>query len=326
MINVLLVSKKDWANVGYEIQEALRSVGVKALSVHFDKHRFEYPNTSYVCNDVSQYAIDADIIQFMHSVNVNLGIGDQFDGRKGVAVFHGGSGYRTNPDQFNTFWNQRAQVTLIQTGDLLNIGEPPAKNKIWFLPPIDTDTIQPDYSSRIENKRIITHCPSRSAKKGTIKFNKLMDKLSKDKQLKDKFVYNHVRKWADWSTNIERMKICDIYFDACMPKIGVANNTYGEWGISTLEACSLGKAVISHFLSHERYKQEFGIDCPIQHANNFEEVEKQIRNLILMGDDEFMELRKKTRFWVVENHSREIIGQRLVDIYNEYLTWKGKDE
>ena len=86
----------------------------------------------------------------------------------------------------------------------------------------------------------------------------------------------------------------------------------------------MGKAVVSHFLSFERYRREFGIDCPIQPSNTFEQVEKQIRRLILMPEDEFMALRKWSRSWAVENHSRKVIGQKLVDIYNKHLTWEGK--
>jgi hypothetical protein len=126
----------------------------------------------------------------------------------------------------------------------------------------------------------------------------------------------------NWVRNIAKVKRCDIYFDACSPILN--GKTYGEWGIAALEACCLGKVVVSHFLSVDRYRKEFGIECPIQHANNFKQVEKQIRRLILMSDTEFMALRQKTRAWVVENHSRKVVGQKLVNIYNKHLTWKGK--
>ena len=325
-MNVVLISRTDWANVGYEMQEALRSVGVKALSVQIKPHHFKYPKRSHIykgIKEVTTYAKNADIIQFMHSGNTGLDF-DVFKSGKGIVVFHGGSAYRVSPTKMNRFWNPKVHVTLVQTGDLLDKGDPPIKNQIWFLPPINTEELQPNYKSALKNKRLITHCPSMVSRKGTAEFNAIMDKLSKDPQLKDRFVYEYTPKFTTWKKNIEQMKRCDIYFDACKPLIGKSQMTYGEWGIAALEACSLGKVVVSHFLSVDRYKKEFGIECPIQHANNFEQVEKQMRRLILMPAAEFTALRETTRAWVVENHSRKAIGQKLVDIYNKHLTWKGK--
>jgi hypothetical protein len=81
---------------------------------------------------------------------------------------------------------------------------------------------------------------------------------------------------------------------------------------------------VSHFLSVDRYRKEYGQECLIQHANNMKEVEQQMRRLILMPNEEFDQLQRATRKWVEENHSYKVIGQRLVNIYNKYLTWEGK--
>jgi hypothetical protein len=184
-MNVLIVSKADWANVGYSLERALRAAGVEAKSVKARGHAFSYPQQSEICKDpqkLKRYAERADILQFMHSVNTPLGIGDQFDGRKGIAVFHGGTAYRRGANHYNKFWQNRAQVNLIQTGDLLNIGKIKAENQIWFLPPIDTQGIQPVYRTH-EKRRLIMHCPSAPGKKGTGEFNELMRRLQRDPQL-----------------------------------------------------------------------------------------------------------------------------------------------
>ena len=323
-MKVVLISKTDWANVGYEMQESLRAVGVEATSVQIKPHHFKYPSRSHTykgVKEVATYARNADIIQFMHSVNTGLEF-NAFNSGKGIVVFHGGSAYRNSPDKYNIFWNPKVQVTLIQTGDLVGIGNPPAKNSIWFLPPVNTDGLQPHYASQVPGIRVIGHCPSMTGRKGTDVFNKLMSKLAQDPQLQGKFVYKYTPKHKHWPQNIEEMKSCDIYFDACKTKMG--NAAYGEWGIAALEACSLGKVVVSHFLKFEEYRRVFNIECPIQHANDFEHVERQIRRLILMPDVEFMALREWSRAWAVENHSRKVIGQKLVDIYNAHLTWEGK--
>lgn len=320
-MKVLIVAKTDWANVGYNLDMALRSIGVDSICLQKGRHKLRYSKEAavYTKNELRHYAEKADILQFMHSENIDLGIKNQFDGRKGVAVFHGGSAYRLDPDRFNKFWNNKAGVTLIQTGDLLGKG---AKNGVWFMPSIDTEELKPIYSRAIPGKRIIAHCPSRADKKGTEEFNALMKKLKNDPKLKNKFIYEYGKRIA-WGTNIKRMSRCDIYFDACCPIL--QGSAYGEWGVSALEASCLGKVVVSHFLSVGRYRKRFGKECLIQHANNMKEVEQQMRRLILMPEDEFSSLQKKTREWVVENHSYKVVGKRLVDIYNKYLTWEGKE-
>ena len=317
-MKVLIVARNDYGNVGHSLDMALRSVGVDSICLKSVNHKLKYLKQAkiYTKESLKHHAERADIIQFMHSESTNLGIGSQFNGRKGIAVFHGGSTYRNSFNYYNSLWNGRAKVTLIQTGDLLNKG---AKNEIWFLPPIDTEGLRPSYSKA--GIRIISHCPSTGAK-GTNEFNRIMAKFKNDPKLKNKFIYKPGRR-TDWVPNIKRMKQCDIYFDACCLKL--KGKTYGEWGISALEACCLGKVVVSHFLSVDRYKKEFGKECPIQHANNMKQVEQQIRRLILMPEDEFIDLQKRTREWVVENHSYKVVGKRLVDIYNKYLTWEGKN-
>ncbi len=322
-MKVLIIALNDWANVGYGIDMALRSVGIDSICLKKVKHALGYPVQAKVFNEkeIGRYALEADILQFMHSDHVNLGIEDQknqYDINKGIAVFHGGSKYRGSVNKLNDFWNSKIGLALVQTGDLLDKG---AKNEVWFLPPIDTEGLQPVYNRSIYNRRVIAHCPSQENQKGTGEFNKIMIRLSSDPKLRNKFVYKFGKK-TDWPKNIERMSESDIYFDACCPEL--YGKTYGEWGISALEASCLGKVVVSHFLSVDRYKKEFGKECPIQHANNMKQVEQQIRRLILMPEKEFSNLQRKTREWVVENHSYKVVGKKLISIYNKYLTWEGK--
>ncbi len=321
-MKVLIIAKNDWANVGYNIDMALRSVGVDSVCLKKGKHGLGYSKQAKVYNEkeLKQYALEANILQFMHSVHVNIGIKNQYEVNKGIAVFHGGSKYRGSTNKINDFWNNKIGLALVQTGDLLDKG---AKNEVWFLPPIDTEGLQPVYNRSINNKRLISHCPSREDKKGTREFSKIMNRLKVDPEVKNKFVYK-LGKRTSWPLNIKRMMESDIYFDACCPKLD--GKVYGEWGISALEACCLGKVVVSHFLSVDRYRKEFDKECLIQHANNMKQVEQQMRRLILMSDEEFSNLQRKTREWVVENHSYKVVGERLVNIYNEYLTWEGKSK
>lgn len=318
---LLVVAGKDWANLGYILGEALKSVGVEAFCVAQKSHHYRYSKSAYIYknqNELKTYGKWADILQFMHSRNVDLNIGNQFDGRKGIAVFHGGSDYRNSPTGYNSFWNKKVGLTLIQTADLLGLG---AANEVWFLPPIDTNALQPNYNRR-SNKKVIAHYPSRASVKGTNEFNKLMGKLSKDPNLKNKFVYDYGTNLS-WSENIKRLAVCDIYFDACQPYIG--DKPYGFWGMAALEASALGKVVLTHFnYNQERYLNEYG-QHNLKITNSMEDVERHIRKLILMDDETFKKEQEKTRAWVVEQHSYKVVGARLVDIYNEYLTWDGKE-
>jgi len=310
-MKVLIVSKNDWANMGYKFQESLRKVGVDAKAVTKQVGYSCKPNHAEICSEqkMKTYAKSADIIQFMHSEYFDLHVKN-----KRIFVFHGGGNYRAKSEIKNRFFNPIVEKTIIQTGDLLGLG---AKNEVWLPAGVDTNTIKPVYE-RQGDKLIVGHFPSSPLVKSSDGINKIMDGLKK--RFGNKFDYIYSPTKVAWTKNMQRVSNCDIYIDACTPILKAKKipngKKYGEWGVAAPEAAALGKVVISHMLSHERYEKEFG-KCEIRVANSFKQIRKHMINLLSISDDELLQIKKDTRMWVEKFHSYEFMGRRLKDVvYN----------
>jgi hypothetical protein len=303
-MKVLIVSRNDWANMGYKYQESLREVGVDAKAVAINVNYSCKPKHAEICNlsKIKNYAKSAEIIQFMHSEYLDLDVKN-----KRIFVFHGGSSYRTNSILKNRIFNPIVEKSIIQTADLLGLG---AKNEVWILACVDTNKIKPIYE-RQGDKIIVGHFPSSPIVKSSEKINEVM------KELKEEFEYIYSPKRIGWDQNIKRVSECDIYIDACTPILSAPKSPepkiYGEWGVAALEAAALGKVVISHMLSYKKYEREFG-KCGIRIANSIEDIKKHMIKLLSMTDDELLQIKKDTRLWVEKYHSYKFMGRRLKEI------------
>ena len=311
-IKVVILSMSDWANLAYNICEALKSVGVDAVSFKKNKHSFAYPKQSATFKSklISDALNKADIIQYMHSRIVNLG-GDHSEKKR--VVMHGGSRYRQNSTKMNNIFNPIVDMTIIQTGDMLGLG---AKNEKWLLPPINTNSIQPNYKFYGNNvSPIFAHYPSSVKEKGTKRIVKIINKL----KLRNYFRHNQTK--VKWRNQIARINECDVYIEMFnMKQIGKSNNKpYGSWGMSCLEAAALGKIVITNFLSIDRYGIEYTKDCPLIVCNNLKELRRNIYKVSKMKESEITNIKKLTRKWVEDFHSYQAVGQRLKGFYNEIL-------
>jgi len=300
-MKVLIVARSDWANMAYRYQESLKEVGVDAKAVTLKINYSCKPNHAEICSldKMKSYAKSAEIIQFMHSEYFDLGVKN-----KRFFVFHGGSIYRGHSTARNKIFNPFVEKSIIQTGDLLGLG---AKNEVWVLTSVDTNKIKPVYK-RQSNKLIVGHFPSNPKVKSSPGINKIMKNLKK--RFGNKFEYVHSPRII-WNKNMKRMSKCDIYIDACTPIF--KERKYGEWGCAAVEAAALGKVVISHMLSYERYEQEFG-KCGIQVANSLQDIKTQMTRLLSMSDNDLLDLRKKTRDWVEKFHSFHAMGKRLKEV------------
>lgn len=313
-LDVLLLAKADYSNVGYLYAEALQSVGVNAEAWAVNPSPRKYDRHAYLFNslkdDVLPLAQKAKAILFMHSRLVSaINIEDKF-----ITVFHGGSRYRNKPEKMNQIFNPIVDKSIIQTGDLLDLG---AKNQVWILPCIETELFAPDYE-RHDSKRIIAHYPHKGYVKGTETIYNVLTRLE------DNDVYcNNKEGWkwyinditVSWEDNLRRIAGCDIYIEAT--KSELREKPYGEWGLTALEAAALGRVVITHFRSYERYLKEYG-PCPLVIANNERELEAAVRKVLEMSWDEINDLKRATRAWAEKYHSLKVIGQRLKEeVYNE---------
>lgn len=310
-MDVLIVSKNDWANMGYRFQESLRSVGIDAKAVTLGINYSCRPKHAQVCSvkKIRRYAQSAKIIQFMHSEYLKLDVND-----KRVFVFHGGGLYREQFKKLNRIFNPIVEKSIIQTGDLFGLG---AKNEVWVLPAVDTHTLQPVYRQK-SNKIIIGHFPSGERVKNSPGIREVIEKVRKDLGHKFEYIFSGQR--VPWAAQIKRVSECDIYIEACKLELGGERSTqprkYGEWGVAAIEAAALGKVVISHFLSHKKYEKEYG-KCVIKVANSLNEIEGHLRKLLLLDTNELFQIRKDTRAWVEKYHSYKVVGERLKKVVYE---------
>lgn len=300
-IDVLLLAHDDYANLGYTFSKCLQSVGINALMLVQKKHPFLYPEQGIKIDfikDIRRYALNAPIIQFMHSQYMQTGVDLR---KKRVFMFHGGTTYRKYHKTLNKNWNPKIEGTLTQTLDLIGKG---AKNEKWLLPAVDTERLKP-VSSSGNGKVIIGHFPNDAKKKGSAFFEKAIEQLKKDPEVKDRFEYITSDKKVSWQEQIDRVSACDIYAEM---------QVYGIWGITALEAAALGKVVVNNFTGLDRYREEYG-ECGLTVAIGLQEIVARLKDLILMPTQELDELKQKTRTWVEEKHSYQAIGKRLKEIY-----------
>jgi len=303
-MNVVLLSDMDNANLSYILTQSLISVGVEASSYKKVLHDYKYPKQSFLFKDFNMKEIidKADIIQYMHSLLIDVG-GDHSSKKR--IVFHGGSAYRNKPRFRNQIFNSIVDMSISQTGDLLNLG---AKNEKWLLPPINTEELKPDYVFHGTDIPLFAHYPSNPKKKGTKVIQDTITKIG---------LNNHFRcvtSRVEWKKQIQRMSECDIYIELFLPVL--RKRKYGEWGMTALEAASLGKIVVTNFFSLDRYKIEYG-DCPFVVCNTVDQLEKNIFELSKMSKDEILEKKMLTRKWVETYHSYRAVGKKLKSFYGE---------
>jgi len=287
---IIFLSENDWANMSSLLAESVRAVGHEALAITTNAHPYEYPHQAMILQSKEETAIHigaSDVVVFMHSQYLE----SPMYGQK-VFVFHGGSSYRLHSEKVNAFFNQFVDGAIVQTADLLNLG---AKNEHWLLPPVDTKSINADY--RYHDKTF-AHYPRHPAVVGTQAIDNVMDKIEGGYYKKDETT-------VSWKENIKRMSECDVYIEALVPGY--------EWGLTALEAASLGKIVITNSISKEMYEKEYG-KLELLIANDEEELVNHVKDILTWTPKKIAKKKKATRDWVRKNHSFRAIGRRFMEI------------
>lgn len=329
-IDVLMLTKDDWANTGRRFQKCLKLLG---LNVEFHKgikHIFNYEDEAPIhpalSQEISRYPIiinapelrelveRSHVIYFMHTTYVDTGADLR---KKHVVVDHGGITYRNEPGRCNEIFNPISHATINHCPDLMCLG---AENEHLIYYPVDVEKFQPDFEKKGE-KLVVGHFPSNPENKGTNLVKDAIKRLSLDEKYKDKFDYIGVQngEWATnvkrpWAENIKLMRSCDVLIETC--KITLPGSTdnpdvqFGEWGNTAIEAAALGKVVITNSLTREYYQREYG-ELGLQIANSEIDIISQLKGLMDMSDQELLHMKQKTREWVVRNHSFQATADRM---------------
>ena len=336
-IDVLMLAYADWSNTGYRFSKCLELLGLNVVFLKGIKHKFNYPEQARVYgklkNKTGTFPITVSIDNFENSIIRELMVksrvihfhatsyvlNDLDLSRKKVVVQHGGSTYRRQPGRCNSVFNKFSDATILQCPDLLNLG---ANNEHLIYYPVDTLLLKPNFE-QAERRVVIGHFPSRPEVKGTATILKVIDKLSKDPMVKDKFIYRGTRAakgksgQVSWERHLERVSKCDVLIETL--NLTYKKKKFGEWGNTAIEAAALGKVVLTNSLTPDIYAKEYG-DCALNITNNAKELEDNLRRIILMSSRELKEEKIRTRKWVVENHSMEANAKRLWNkIYHNFF-------
>ena len=312
---VLLISKKDYARVGYLLAKSLNKVGIHAISTTKEMsprhHNREQSRIYTNQNKLLKLTRQANTIVYMHSILTPI---TNVRRAAKIFVFHGGSIYRRKYYEKNKVFNNIVDASIIQTGELLGLG---AINEQWLLPPVDTELIQPKFG--IHKSITIAHYPSNKRKpehdiKGTLSINSVINKLKKIPNLNFKYMHKDafaVTPRVSWKRNLRRMSRCDIYIESL--NIDSTSDNQHDWSVTALEAAALGKIVITNFRNQQRYEKEYG-ECGLLVANSKKELENILLKLIHSSPEQLIELQRKTRKWVETHHSLKAIGLRFKKI------------
>ena len=173
-MDVLMLTKWDWANTAYRFAKSLRLLGLdvesyKGLPLGF----FGYPEQDPIhpllvgnqpkklmypiivkAPKLKSLVEKAKVVYFPHTTFVDTGADLS---NKHVIVQHSGITYRLYPKKSNDLFNPIVGDTIIQCADLYGLG---AKNEHLIHYPVDTDLLQPDFTQKGGDVTFIGHFPS----------------------------------------------------------------------------------------------------------------------------------------------------------------------
>jgi len=296
---LFVAAKSDYANIGGIFAECMKSIGIEAYAFSRSPTHYEPSSRAVVFKKdirlVQKVAKRADAIVWMQSLYLDLGV--SLKGKR-LAVFHGGSLYRMNPDWVNKTFNPKVHVSLVQTAESLGKG---AKNEVWMLPAAYIGDVQPDFT--MHNKLIVGHFPSGGGYKGTQLIGRVMERY------KNRVDYRTSTEGVKWIDNLKRMNECDIYIES-LSWASTTSNKH-DWSLTALEAAALGDIVVTNFhFGRERYKKEYG-DCALQITDTESKLIRVMDRLLTMDKEALLAWKHRSRNWAVSTHGLKATGLRL---------------
>lgn len=295
-MRVLSLSESDYANYGHNISKALRSVGVDCIDLCLLKHKFKYDESGVRVNlpTMIDRIKKANIIQVMHSDVKLFDLARKYNPKAEIIVYHTGSRYRQDFAMMNKKF--AGCKTITDQTELMKRG-----NHHYVISPVKIH--KPVFKSLLPIR--IGHFPSSTEVKGTDDIIKMLRKFS------GKFKLVHSTDFVPNKAQIQRMSMCDVYIELFKPTLW--GREYGCFGVTALEAASLGKLVITQDLNPSVYIENYG-KHPFLLANTPEQFERTITEMLQMSCAQVKELQKENHKRLAENHSFEATGRRVLQI------------
>jgi len=302
-MKVLNISQDDWANFAYDNSMALRSVGVEADSVKRNPHVWGYDKESVVqdINQTRESIRQYDVIQFFHdSLDLFNEIKDVCADKR-LVVYHTSSYYRKNYASIDHIMNIYADKVVCAMPEFMGLCN--NRNVIYMVGAVDTDRLSP--SSRTFQHTKFAHYPSNPEVKGTSQINQMMLEMGLMQRFKSSLkavqYKRHLRRFND---------SCNVYIELFSMRDS-NGSPYGNFGISALEAASMGKIVVTNCLGIEVYEKHYG-SIKLLIANDKEKFINTIQYLNGLSINEIEGLQKESREWIVKTHGYKASGEYML--------------
>jgi hypothetical protein len=300
---ILFISANDYANFSHDMAKSLRTVYPDTLDLTLHAHKFHYPSEStLVSKSIMLHQIkQASQVHIMHSEPFLLEMVLSTTQRN-IVVWHTGTRYRQEPERFNALFNPHVKMSILALGEFWNLG---AKNQQYMVGAVDTDRLQP---SPTQSPTRIKHLPSNPIVKGTDEILKIMSEITGE------YDFQYKLDPCDYDQQLELMKECEIYIELFAPTQD--GKPYGSFGITALEAAALGKVVLTQHNSKAVYFEQYGIDTPFESYSD-RRLYKQSIQMLVNAPSMVATLQRRTREWVVLNHSYVATGARLAKLLKD---------
>lgn len=293
-----ILCSSDWAGFGMNILKSLQSVNVDCIGNALTLHQFGYKEQLPVItvSQINETYKDCDIVLMVHS---DWELIEYMDNQT-IINFATGTKYRQGYELINTKFS--SPFTLIALPEFQVL----APNPKYLVGAIETNLPVKPVGERL----VVGHFPSNPSVKGTNDIVRVVRELQRTMDFD--FITSVDR--VSHAENLERMNQCDVYIELMAPTQG--GKPYGSFGVSCLEAGSLGKIVLTqnlndNMLYYNTYGQPF-----FSNMRGEADLVGLIRYFI--GNmDKVVEIQETTKLAVQVNHSYIATGNKLMSYLNE---------
>lgn len=303
-MKVVNITYDDYANLMYDMTEAMKTAGVDVEAYKLVPHPFAYRRQCPVIHieDLRDKCERADIIQVFHTAVNCWDIAKKYKGRKLLTAWHTGSRYRNDPTAMNDYFKEADKVFTDQC-EFMYIGYNETKWH-YMATAVNTDLI-------FDTKRIsrtpvmVAHYPSNPVVKGTATISSIFRQADKAGRM----VCTADGSKVDHAENLRRMATCHIYVELFQPLLH--GNPYGCYGVTAFEAASMGKVVITQNIYPNVYEKAYGMNGEFIICNTEKDLLATLNEYAMMHVRDIAEKQHRTRRWIVETHSYKPTGERI---------------
>jgi len=295
-MRVLNVSQCDYAQYSHNFSKALQSIGVDSIDLVQSKHPFSYATESKIASisEMVREMQTADVVVVHHSVPSLFELAK--NNCKGqVIVTHTGTRYRENHEALDILFKDTKCLSDQSEFFVIN------PKLHYVVSPVEFELA----GLYKEGKLKIGHYPSNEEVKGTAKVLEMLT------DFKDKFQLLYSPNKVDHYFQLERMAKCDVYIELFKPELN--GRPYGCFGVTALEACAMGKIVITNNLYPKVYTDAYG-SCPLTFANNEWQFKNIVNSLINMKPEMIRSVQKESFEIMRETHSYKATGNRILKL------------